>query len=362
MGSKKNKRGQQRKADKNVRQLATLSRRISKADNDATVDLILSRDELLSNPSGDITKLGIDIASNMLNFLKCCQDETFDEVLASVGGDLLTPSTWIEALTIIAENIESSRMLIIQNVSPLVRCMCNDMERIFFKSNEHWRFGIKPFAQLIVTVITGKQNLINPEDNDIVHSLLNHDGLLRSIIQWGFWDEHRPDIAMEVEAEDLATIASMGQVIVALLVRAVRINNTPDGPFSLTLSKNSSLMQTIGITPIINKEYDPNCILSYTAGIIRRMKTHTWEEDDITTYNLIVSLIRDRDFVDRAVIAELLGLGHNYSEDCTRDKADLLGQLLNNMLKKENENQISDTRVAFAIRNGLIELWLSHSS
>ena len=206
MGSKKNKRGQQRKADKNARQLVALSRRISKADNDATVDLI-EMDNI-------DTQVGIDIASNLLNFLKRCVDESFDEVLASVGGDLLTPSTWIGALSNVAESrVYSIKMLIIQSMGPLVQCMCNDMERLFFKSNEHWGHGIKPFAQLIVTVITGKQNLINPEDNEIVYSLLNHDGLLRSIIQWGFWDEHRPDIAMEVEAEDLASIASRGKLL-----------------------------------------------------------------------------------------------------------------------------------------------------
>ena len=136
MGSKKNKRGQQRKANKNTKQLVALSRRISKADNDATVDLIL-REELLSNSSEEITKLGMNIVSNVLNFLKRCKDETFDEVLASVGGDLKTPMYWIEVLTIAANHVESSTMQqIIQNISPLISCMCNDTERIFFKSDK----------------------------------------------------------------------------------------------------------------------------------------------------------------------------------------------------------------------------------
>jgi len=344
MGSKKNKRGQQRKADKNTRQLVALSRRISKADNDATVDLILSRDELLSNASGEITKLGVDIVSNVLNFLKCCQDETFDEVLASVGGDLFYPSTWVQALIVIAENIKSSRMQIIQTISPLVSCMCNDMERLFFKSNEHWGLGIKRFAQLVVT-------LIQFEDDEIVHSLLNHDGLLRDIIQWGFWGEYRPDIAKEIEAEDLAHIAKAGRISVYFLLEtAVKINDDTDDPFSST---NKSLMQIIGITPIVNKEYDPSCLVSYTAGYIHQMKKG-WKGHNIMP---LVYLTGNLDYVDKEVIIEMIDYGLN-CKDCTCDKAMFWGLISKNVLEDSNKEP-NDTRVAFAVRAGIVEMLLN---
>jgi len=302
-------------------------------------------DELLSNSNGEnTTKLGIDIVSNVLNFLKRCVDETFDEVLASVGGDIFFPSMWIEALTIIAENIKSSRMLIIQNISPLVNCMCNDMERIFFKSNEHWGLGIKRFAQLVVT-------LIQFEDDEIVHSLLNHDGLLRSIIQWGFWDEYRPDISNEIEAGDLAHIAKAGRISVYFsLETAVKINDDTDDPFSST---NKSLMQTVGITPIVNKEYDPSCLVSYTAGYIRQMKKG-WKGHNIMP---LVYLTGNLDYVDKEVIIEMIDYGLN-CKDCTCDKAMFWGLISKNVLEDSNKEP-NDTRVAFAVRAGIVEMLLN---
>ena len=47
---------------------------------------------------------------------------------------------------------------------------------------------------------------------DTVDALLQHHGLLRSIVQWGFWgDDHRPDISREIGIANCARIVSLGR-------------------------------------------------------------------------------------------------------------------------------------------------------
>ena len=38
------------------------------------------------------------VLSTVLSFLKRCEDETFAEVMADVGGDMVSPLMWIKVL------------------------------------------------------------------------------------------------------------------------------------------------------------------------------------------------------------------------------------------------------------------------
>ena len=211
MTSSKKKRGKQRKAAKLA---AAANNNISDDDNTAVVEdkagsfLAAVRNgenyptELLAQiPPGSyerlFTSVGVSfesggILSAVFNFLKRSEDMTFGEVLASVGGDLATPSTWIK-LIMKASKLEepSCRLQIVQNIGPLVKCMCSDTKRVFFKSNKHWGEAIMHFVELIWYMFDSTTE----ESNDtcarlnIVGTLLMHEGLLSTIVQWGFWGE-----------------------------------------------------------------------------------------------------------------------------------------------------------------------------
>jgi len=78
---------------------------------------------------------------HILNFLKRCEDETFDRVMSSVGGELVSPVPWIEVLLKTIEYAPGCSLQIATNIGPMVSCMCKDTERLFFKSNKLWREG-----------------------------------------------------------------------------------------------------------------------------------------------------------------------------------------------------------------------------
>ena len=70
-------------------------------------------------------------------------------------------------------------------------------------------------------------------------------------------------------------------------------------------------LQIIGITPIVNKDYDPTCMVSFVEGMIRHMKIDEWKEDaDIWTQGddvfIIEALMQRADCVDKGVITEVI--------------------------------------------------------
>ena len=101
--------------------------------------------EWLAADDGSMSFDSDELLSSVLNFLQRCEDETFGEVMASTGGDLATPSLWIQLLYKTSRIKEPSYILqIANNIGPMVRCMCNDTRRLFFKSNKHWGESIVP--------------------------------------------------------------------------------------------------------------------------------------------------------------------------------------------------------------------------
>ena len=177
--------------------------------------------------STDISLEDSGILSVVLNFLKRCEEETFDKVISDVGGNLKTPTTWIKIIGSAVLNDDRDIENIVQNIGPLIRCMCNDTTRLFFKSNKHWTEAISIFAELISNMIFN----INAYEPDITNiNTLFQNGLLTSIVQWGFWDEEfRPDIAKEITTEDYKKIISLGREITEKLVIMAASKQSEDG-------------------------------------------------------------------------------------------------------------------------------------
>ena len=94
----------------------------------------------------------------ILEFLNRCEDETFEGIMNSVGGDLKSPSLWIQILVTATFVEPSCKLQIAENIGPLVSCMINDADRLLFKGNKHWREGIVPFINLVVNVMENKDD------------------------------------------------------------------------------------------------------------------------------------------------------------------------------------------------------------
>jgi len=107
----------------------------------------------------------------------------------------------------------------------------------------------------------------------------------------------------------------------------------------------------------VSKEYDPNCMVSYVAGMIQMMKA-TGDND---YFSVIMGFLNDDiDFVDKGVITEVVDFGINFTNDF--DTAAFVARITHDMLLRDiqiNECQPSDGRTAYAIRAGLIEMCLS---
>ena len=201
---------------------------------------------------------------------------------------------------------KSCRLQIAENIGPLVRCMCNDTKRQFFKSNKHWADTMQVFVCLIHNMILSCFNNSDEiEGKKIIDTLLNYEGLLSSIIQWGFWDEeYRPDITKELPTDDCVDIVESGMMTVKRLITAAD-TQTEEG---------RKRLETIGTTPIISKEYDPECTISFVVGLIRLVKIEGWTML-YSTSQCLRRLIANVSCVDKDVITELIDLGINTKDD-----------------------------------------------
>ena len=294
---------------------------------------------MLEQVPGQIHKRSLP---HVLNFLKRCEDETFDQVLSSVGGDLFSPVIWIVVLIRAMEYEPGNSLQIAENIGPLVSCMCNDTERLFFKSNKLWRDGgIRSFVWLIRSLISNSM-----EDKELLNALLQHDGLLGSIVQWSFWTDHRPDIVEEIGSTTCGIVVKSGKTITRLLV-----NKIHQGRNGEDLPKN--WLEKVGSTPIVSKAYDPTCMISYVEGMVHQMKTNGFDISDLQTFNQLIIGI---DCVDKGVITETINLGFNFITDYKC--AFSLALALIPMMRQGTGTELKDSLVAFAIRAGLIEIYM----
>ena len=380
MTSSKKQRGKQRKAAKNNAAAggtrsphnANLVRMVRRGDN--VVTNVLSDSDLLNNEKAvqnitimvaadynisrtislDVNRVLKDVVPVVLDFLKRCEDETFDDVIANagkrgVGGDLISPVSWVSALLTAVSREPSCRIEIAQNIGPLVRCMCADTKRVFFNSKKHWKKAILPFARLIYNMMT-KYKDESEYDKNMIDLLLQHEGLLQTIVQWGFWeDEYRPDITRKLKGEDCTTIIKWGREITKKLLEYAS-SDTPT-------PNDKNLLESIACTSIVSKEYDPSCMVSYVAGLMRLVKA----TGDTKYLVQVENLMRRTDCVDKVVITEIIDCGINHTADykSASSLARFLFLMVLNETTHTKKGLLSDSRAAFAIRAGLIELCLT---
>ena len=89
--------------------------------------------EWLAADDGSMSFDSDELLSSVLNFLQRCEDETFGEVMASTGGDLATPSLWIQLLYKTSRIKEPSYILqIANNIGPIWSDACAMIRNVYF--------------------------------------------------------------------------------------------------------------------------------------------------------------------------------------------------------------------------------------
>ena len=148
--------------------------KVSKGDNNTTMYIGSGNRTLSLEESNGISYEQSGILSKVLKFLKRCEDDTFVKVMLDIGGDLKMPRSWVYILIKAEVQEESCRLQIAQSIGPLVRCMCNDTKRQFFRSNKHWVDTMQAFAALINNMILHLVNSDETEGTEIIDTLLQY--------------------------------------------------------------------------------------------------------------------------------------------------------------------------------------------
>ena len=276
-------------------------------------------------------KVGV-ILSSVLSFLQRCESESFNDVLAPLSGDLVCPSTWVNVLYHVGKLQPSYYLQIAQSIGSLVKCMCGDVKRLFFQNNKYWLETIRLFSGLIFSIMSRAES-------DAIEALLQHEGLIRSIAQWRFWnEENRPDIIDELDEHACEIVNTCGRQCTTMLVT------------------NVVHVRELATTPVVNRDYNSKCCTSFVSGLITEITNNDeyYQEDETTLRHLI----EDVDCVDGTVIADMIYFGidsKDYYGEATF-AVELVCTMLNNGTAVNNVP--SDTRVACAIRNKLIQMCL----
>jgi len=147
-------------------------------------------------------------------------------------------------------------------------------------------------------------------------------------------------------------VVKFGRGITRLLVHSIAavIPNVP--------TKDMTLLEAIGATPIISKSYDPTCMISYVEGLIHQMKTNGFDKSDLDSLNTISIAV---DCVDKGLITETINLGLNLATEhtCAFSLAlAMIPMMRQGAYMNPPYGYVNDSRVAFAICAGLIEMYL----
>ena len=122
-------------------------------------------------------------------------------------------------------------------------------------------------------------------------------------------------------------------------------------------AKDKTLLESIGITPTVSRDYDSTYMVPFVIVLIRdvKIKKEKWAR------NFLQPLMEAGDCIDKDVITEMIDWGINHVHDY--DSAVLVSSLSSFMLCQGYDDQgegiENDTRIAFAIRCGVVEMCLS---
>jgi hypothetical protein len=331
---------------------------------------------LRSNLGGDEDELNsfqqalIDngLLSVLLGFLSQCEHEDFNDVVNKVKGNLRTPADWMEILMKLS-TFKQCKVEIANGIQAVLRCMCDDNKRLFFKSNKYWHEAMPTFAALVSDLLSSSDDLSTKVTaSTVCHILLQNEGFLESIVHRCFWTSYRPDLVKEyeshqpsVDVKSLESFAHMGIKNIHFIGLDRNKTETDEELNRLTVPEAFSqdgldLITTIAKTPVVSRAHDPRCKVNYVVGMIRMLKIvdSVDRRDQFSVLNSMFAY--NADYVDNGIIAEVIELGSKFIASI--DDAVTISELSYSMLVRRAQGHVYpiDKRLAFAIKSGLLDM------
>jgi len=234
------------------------------------------------------------------------------------------------------ERAQDIQLTIAKSIGQLIACMIDDEKRKLFQSKEYWYKCLSSFFCLV-------NNLMRGEESSLV--MLSYDGLLPFIAQAACYRVSRDDIITDATWLKQDDSLSDGCLDAQRAIDLV-----------LETCTNTDLMELIASTPLLSN--DPKCSESTVVGFLRTM--NEGQQQDTTALVYIIESLIVNDKVDGQVIAELIKYG---KRDGSSAKFALRMMLVILGLDDVHEDiQMSDTRFAVAIQNGLTDLLVANGS
>ena len=315
------------------------------------------------------------LVATVLQLLERCEDETFTDVLSRHcgGGDLEAPSRWLLLLlqAAAADNRSSndepvqdhsnSRMEIARRIGPLVRCMTNDSQRLFFGENKYW-WRDRPIVYFVALV----EGLVRSLET--VPILLQYEGLTEFLIQCLFWERCRSDIveesrkhAVEFDADNFKTIRNGAIRALRALFRVKKI--MVDGCFVRFSDEGSKRLHMIASTKIVSAKYNPDCKVTFAAGWFDLMNEGPSDDERRCLWFMLQQLTWNQS-VNKALIVRMVQCGMTNVKS-PMDALDMVNALHDALIPivvvdgRALGRRPSEDRYYVAIKTGLIEMCLT---
>jgi hypothetical protein len=310
------------------------------------------------------------LVSVTLEFLKQCEHENFNHVVDKVKGNLRTPVDWMEII-VYYSTFEQCKVEIASGIQTVIRCLCDDTKRVFFKSNKYWHQAVPHFVTLVSNLLAWYGSSSKVTASTVCHILLQNEGFLENMIQKTFWSLYRPDIVKEQShhcLSDIMFIESFARRVIKNIFCIGLERNVPDTDAELNrlavpeaFSQDGlDLITTIAKTPVVSRAHDPECNVNYVVGMIRMLKlvdSHDSVDrrDQLSFLNSMFAY--NADYVDNGIIAEVIEFGSKFIADI--DDALSISEISYFMLvRKGAQGNVYpiDKRLAFAIKSGLLDM------
>jgi hypothetical protein len=362
----------------NAKLVTRIMKDLRKCKKDA-VELVLSFFDVEGeNKWFHLTLVNNGLVSVLLGFLTQCVHEDFNDVVKKVKGNLRTPVDWIEILAHLGL-YEQCKVEIASGIQTVIRCLCDDSKRLFFKSNKYWHEAMPPFLTLVSNLLVPSEDKPSNAITVTVYSvLLQYEGFLESIVEKNFLSSYRPDIVKEYESHQLSvdskTLQAFAHKLIRndiktleycayIVIRNIIVIGNKRNATELDNELNSSISQDgmdlikhIAKTPVVSRAYDPGCKVYFVVGLIRMLKNDN-SRDSADRKDHFAILIMLTVCFDNYAIAEVVDLGRRCTANI--DDAINISRLSHCMLLRKNTHgnvYPIDRRIAFAIKSGLLEM------
>ncbi|KAL9182696.1 hypothetical protein ACHAXT_013348 [Thalassiosira profunda] len=331
------------------------------------------------------------LVSVLLNLLGQC-DKSIEDVIETEGlllpfvsdkmvtvkgepveGYLHDVTRWIEILCMLVDpnmRVGRKKMFytkrkIARGIAPLVKCLYEDdvNARVLFRETEHWHNAHVPFANLLANLVGVREGEgYTPE---MVPILMEHDGLVETLIRSIWWSELRPDIMGETSL-NVKAIAQIAYYAGGALEQILVSHEREDDVTVFYEAEGKECNLKICNTIIVNEAYNPSSNTTFALGILDLLKGEKRngvmehknflgndEMDNMLTVLLVSGCADPSIFSALVVCGDRDDIAYADAEDVMKHALEITHVFVPGKMFAP-----TDGRVAAAVEAGLIELML----